>query len=209
MNFKFITVSLSFVTLLNCKKVENSSQVQVAGNQIGQYKSLSEITKILETKFFSRQGDHDPDLLSQFTTDGMRGSMPSHQTTPALENIFKNGAPNALNYLLWNITFRNLSRELSYICTPRPNGDVRKLYMKPKQEFESVILNICAWDKQKKIALESLWDSAMSYGFPEEKTRWLNYFVNKSKQELTTTQQHHLQTILISVWMHPKFLLEN
>lgn len=118
------------------------------------------------------------------------------------ENSFRNGKPNAINTLVWQMALQAFSADLAGQCEGRS-----KLILQPV--FQSTLTTICQWpapQAQDEAAMRMLWLSVMAYDAPEEEfLAWREFFLHSNYASRPASEA--VPALIFSILYNPHFLL--
>lgn len=121
---------------------------------------------------------------------------------PNGENAFRNGEPNAINTLIWQMALDAFAKDMAGHCEGRS-----RLLLQPL--FQSTLATICRWpapEAQSEPAMRMLWLSVMSYDAPEEEyLAWRDFFLRSSFASRPASEA--VPALLFSILYNPHFLL--
>jgi len=195
----------------SCTRDSEPSTIKVAGGRVGQFKGHFAIDKILIARLF--QGTAINFGISQYL--GYEGSLLQlmggySEIGPA--NDFRNGTPNALNMLLWQIAFAGLSEDLANACvSPTLISDgigVNQF----NDSFAGRLKTMCAWpnvEVKTETNLLNFWWAVQGFDAPrEEFEAWRDFFLSPESPYAQASNKEALTAMLKTMFLNPYFLLE-
>ncbi len=196
--------TLCLVAALGCSDARVSlSGAKATGNRIGYLRGFRAIDQVVKARLV----DADPSgywdvgsLLEgrSFSADltGFRILLGGFGPASAHAE-FQNGAPNAVNMLLWELILGRLADTLAKNAC---GSGIPDAFVTVRAEALEVLKPLCA-GPQTPVALQSLWFLVMGFESPpEELDTWAEAFAGK---------QLPPKDLLRSLFLNPYFLLEN
>lgn len=173
------------------------SAASAALGESSQYKGLAAVSREISGRIAPKDAPID---LARFLPGEDLGELLGTWAGFGSEHSFRNGAPNALNMVVWHATLSRFSAEIGNSCQgPR-------LALHPR--FLATLDRVCAWpaaSAQSDAVLQEFWLSLMGYNAPEsEFAAWRDFFRARYAGR-TATQTVAAMTLAIT--MNPHFLL--
>jgi hypothetical protein len=212
------TFFLFVVLPIACSRVEQSSDVKFGGNRVGEYRGYVEINQTLRTRLLesgtasywfslgryigenSDRFDGLPVLLGGFSGE-------------ATNNDFRNGNPNAMNMLLWQIALSGLAGDVAGSCGTNNNPLKLGFAYKYNDQFAARLKKLCAWpavEAKTEDNLLKLWLSVMSFDAPkQEYEAWRDFFLASSSPFANSPSKDAVKAMMRAMLLSPYFLLEH
>lgn len=209
----FLVLNLSLgVSLSSCTRDSASSTIKVAGGRVGQFKGQMAVTKILVARLFqhSEIGFGFSSYLG--FNDSLIEIMGGYsEIGPA--NDFRNGTPNALNMLLWQMVISGMSEDLASSCgSPSLLARGSSSY-KFNESFAGRLNALCAWpnpEVKNETNFLNLWWAVQGFDAPrEEFEAWRDFFLSSSSPYANATHKEALTAMFKTMLLSPYFLLEH
>jgi hypothetical protein len=208
----YFAVSFSLLLLsAGCTRDSESSTIKVAGGRVGQFKGHDAINRILVARLF--QGSSGDFGLSRYLS--YQSSLPplmGGYSEIGLTNDFRNGTPNALNMLLWQIAFAGLSEDLANACispTLMSEGIGGNRF---NDSFAGRLKALCSWpspEVKNETNLLNLWWAVQGFDAPrEEFVAWRDFFLNSESPFAQASSRETLIAMFKTMFLNPYFLLE-
>jgi len=118
------------------------------------------------------------------------------------ENSFRNGQPNSINMLMWQMVLQGFASDVAAHCTNQS-----RLLFQPV--FRSTLDTLCRWpspEAQDDATMRMFWLSVMSYDAPEEEyLAWRDFFLRSSYVSRPASEA--VSALILSILYNPHFLL--
>ncbi len=169
-----------------------------AAAQNSQFKGLPAISRELTTRIAPRGMSVELDwFLPAPGLDGLLGSWSSFGS----EHAFRNGTPNALSMVIWQVTLTNFAQSLGKWCeTPS---------LTFANQFAWTLGRLCAWPRAEatdEAVMLSFWVSLMGYSAPrEEYEAWRSFFLTSSYAQKPAREV--IPAMALAITLNPYFLL--
>jgi len=165
--------------------------------QSAQFKGWAAVSRELSTRLAPEGQSLDLDeFLPSRSMDELLGTW----TTFGTEHRFRNGAPNALNMMIWHVALSGFAKAVGQSCTtPR---------LPLHRRFVAVLRKLCAWPapaaKDEGVLL-AFWTSVMGYSASaEEYAAWRDFFLREyANQPAADT----IAAMTLAITINPSFLL--
>ena len=213
---KFLSFSLAFSLLLSsssCSRTKDSSEIKAAGNRVGEFKGIVATNKILNTRLFKQGGNFQFDVSLYLDRQTSLIELLGVYSNIGPLNDFRNGTPNSLNMLLWNLVFSGLSKDIAESCgTPQLviEGSIKIDY---NQSFAERLGALCkgpVLDLKNEESLLNFWWSVEGFDAPrEEYLAWRDFFMSPQSPYANAPSKEAIQAMLKTMFLNPYFLLEN
>ncbi len=162
-----------------------------------QFKGLEAISKELSTRIAPKDRPLD---LDQFLPAASMDELLGTWSTFGAEHSFRNGVPNALNLMIWQVTLSRFAHEVGQSCT------TRRLALHPR--FIATLRRLCAWpaaEAKDEGVLLDFWTSVMGHdASPDEFVAWRDFFVREYRDRSAADT---VAAMTLAVTMNPRFLL--
>ena len=117
------------------------------------------------------------------------------------EHSFKNGLPNPLNMLIWQVALKSVSGVMGRACS--------STQIRYHQKFVAILQKLCTWPAataKDQDVLMDFWLSLMGYNAPEsEFTAWQEFFTTSSYKNRKPDET--IEAMAFAIFMNPYFLL--
>jgi hypothetical protein len=134
-------------------------------------------------------------------------------------NRYRNGIPNPLNTLLWDLVLTAFAKDCSKQCrlSPDPLGADDDTNLPPfilNEVTKSTLMALCAWPNRggphgTESSMNQLWDLLMGPNdLDEEKTAWKDFFLKKDSPFANKGAEETVATMLRLILLNPYFILE-
>jgi hypothetical protein len=142
----------------------------------------------------------DPIDANQFLPSEDMEELLGTWSTFGAEHTFRNGVPNSLNMLLWDVALSSFADAVSASCD-KPRFPLHEAFM-------STLRKLCAWPSQEARSdevLEAFWLAIMGYNAtPQDYSAWRDFF--------RTSYSGHpaneaIRAMTLAIVLHPRFLL--
>lgn len=212
-------IALLMATVPACRESESESlsQLKAGGNRVGEYKGHVAINQIIQTRFLepgvtSRSfaiGRYLDDYINESTSlSALLGRFSGEAST----NEFRNGRPNSLNMLLWQIALSKLATEVALSC--RDANAPQNLGLYPyNASFAARLKPLCSWpspEAKQEAKLLDLWQAVMGFDAPKQEfDAWRDYFLAPTSPFANASRDDSLKAMIRSMLLSPYFLLEH
>lgn len=162
-----------------------------------QYKGLAAVSRELSARIAPRDAPVD---LARYLPGEDLGELLGTWAGFGSEHAFRNGAPNALNMVVWHATLSRFSAEIGNSCQgPR-------LALHPR--FLATLDRVCTWPAagaKSEAVLQAFWLSLMGYNAPEgEYAAWRDFFRTRYAARPASET---VAAMTLAITMNPHFLL--
>ena len=166
--------------------------------QAAQFKGEPVLTRELAARLVPRKLAFELDwFLPAPGLDDLLGSWSSFGG----EHSFQNGAPNALNMVIWHVTLTNFARSLATWC----DGP----WMVFDERFAMSLAKLCGWPGpmgKDEAVLQTFWTTLMGYGAPrEEYVAWRDFFLTSSYRDKPARET--IPAMALAILLNPHLLL--
>lgn len=168
------------------------------GANVGEYRGHVEIQNRISERILL----NNPFFLGTYA-DGQTGLLSllgEHSSNG--ENSFRNGRPNSINMLIWQLVLNGFVMDVQAGCA----GNSKLLF---SPSFQQVLRTMCEWPSssaQSESSMRLLWLSLMSYDAPEEEfLAWRAFFLHSSFAGRPSSEA--LPALLLAIVYNPHFLL--
>ena len=162
-----------------------------------QFKGLEAISRELSTRIAPKDKPLD---LDQFLPSASMDELLGTWSTFGAEHDFRNGVPNGLNLMIWQVTLARFAQEVGQSCT------TPRLALHPR--FIATLRRLCAWpatDAKDDGVLLDFWTSLMGYdATPNEFVAWRDFFLRDYRDRPAAET---VAAMTLAVAMNPRFLL--
>lgn len=219
-NRRIVPSGIAFLlaTVTACSEIESPSQLKAGGNRVGEYKGYVAINRIIQTRFLEPGATSSSfaigHYLGEYSSEiGGLSALLGGFSGEASSNDFRNGRPNSLNILLWQIALSNLAKDVAFSC--RGSGAPQSLggrypYNPP---FAARLKPLCSWpspEVKQEATLLNLWQAVMGFDAPkEEYDAWRDYFLNPTSPFANASRDESIKAMFRSMLLSPYFLLEH
>lgn len=219
------------VTLLNaiffmgiltagCSRSDQGSETKAGGNRVGEYRGYVAINQIIRTRFFESKDLSNSFFLGRYVgsySDTFEGLpiLLGGFSGEGLHNDFRNGTPNGMNILLWQIVLSKFADDVAASC----GTDNNPVYLgysysfKYNSQLAARLKPLCTWPSataKEEDNLLQLWLSVMSFDAPkEEYEAWRDFFLASTSPFANGSNKDVLKAMLRAMLLNPYFLLEH
>jgi len=165
--------------------------------QSSQFKGWEAISKELSARIAPKG---EPLELDQFLPAASMDELLGTWSTFGTEHSFRNGVPNALNLMIWQVTLARFAHEVGQSCT------TPRLALHPR--FIATLQKLCAWpaaEARDEGVLLDFWTSVMGYdASADEYAAWRDFFLREYQGRPAAET---VAAMTLAVTMNPRFLL--
>lgn len=170
---------------------------QAACAQTSQFKGWSAVWKDLSVRIAPRDRPID---ANQFLPSEEMDDLLGTWSTFGSEHTFRNGVPNSLNMLVWQVALSAFADAVAQSCTtPR---------LALHESFMSTLRQLCVWPEATASTdgvLEAFWLAIMGYSAtPQDFAAWRDFF-RTSYAERSAADT--IKAMTLAITLHPSFLL--
>ena len=170
----------------------------------------------MESRLNDRLADPENPLALTIFLAGYRanfvpplGQLLGYQAGDGLEADFRNGDPNGVNMLLWQLVFNGVANDLASLCS---NPESLSLGWQAQGNLRELIQDrLCEWPDpvaRNQEALVALWLEIMHYDAPpSEFFAFVDFFLSPDYESATAEEFIHDATM--AIFLNPYFLLHN
>lgn len=169
---------------------------------VGEYRGYVAAQNLLAERLLLEGQPDRPFSFYPYTDNqgGLLNLLGFYQSTG--ENSFRNGQPNAINTLVWQLVLQGFANDLADHCRGQSS-----LLLQPV--FQSTLATVCRWpapEAQEESTMRMLWLSVMGYDAPEEEfLAWRDFFLRSSYAAKPAAEA--VPALLFSILYNPHFLL--
>lgn len=165
--------------------------------QASQFKGWSAVWKELSARVAPREAPLEgDDFLPAEDMEDLLGTW----STFGSEHHFRNGYPNSLSMMIWQVVMSSFAESMGRSCT------------KPELEFTPTFLatlaTVCTWPKsasQSDKSLRSYWLAIMGFNAPEpEYAAWRDFI---RREYAAKPAAEAVRAMTLAITLHPNFLL--
>jgi hypothetical protein len=128
---------------------------------------------------------------------------------PGGSSEFRNGDPNAMNMLLWELALGALAGDIAKNCAPPLAEGTVPL----SSSFAARLAPLCSWpdaSAKTEANLQALWTGLMGFSAPPtEFAAWRDYFLGADSPYAQTPAAEAVEAMLTGIMLNPHFLLEH
>lgn len=165
--------------------------------QSAQFKGWEAISRELSTRIAPRDKPlHLDEFLPASSMDELLGTWSTFGT----EHSFRNGVPNSLNLMIWQVTLSRFATAVGQSCT------TPRLALHPR--FIATLRKLCSWpaaEAKDEGVLLDFWTSVMGHdASADEYVAWRDFFL---RQYQDRRADETIAAMTLAVTMNPRFLL--
>jgi hypothetical protein len=189
--------------------------VLAGGGAVGQYKGYVSTNAFLQTRLLDASDERTATFQlaryfgESYLAPGGLWSLLGAFSGQGTANAFRNGTPNGLNMLLWDIGFTRLGRDIGTIC--QWGGD-QLLPFKLNDAILADVLGLCTAggdEGARRTHLGRLWMDLLGFDLPEEEMAAFVDFFSTDAAYLALAPDAQVAQAMTALLMHPLVLLEN
>lgn len=201
-----------------CSRPDQASEVKSGGNRVGEYRGYVAINQIIRTRFFVSEDSSKSFSLGRYfgeyyESDSGLSTLLGGFSGEALNNDFRNGTPNAMNILLWQIAFSGFAGDVAAYCGTDYNPVYLGNSIKYNDPFAARLKSLCAWpaaEAKTEENLLKLWLAVMNFDAPrEEFEAWRDFFLASNSPFANAPPKDAIKAMLRAMLLSPYFLLEH
>lgn len=221
MKFRLTILALAFAA---CTHQAPTSSVKAEGKTIGNLKGYQGLTQVFRSRIVTPESAFDlgwfVDGSLSTSPDGFRSLLGSYQGAPG-QAVYRNGAPNAINMMLWDLILSRAASDLGSACSQTevvlPFIGLHRtgsfgLTVKLKDSLVPRLTAACAWSDDaegRRVILQKLWYGLMGFEAPaSELDAFIAYFGGVDSPVATMTSSERVRVLIRAIFLNPHFLLE-
>ncbi|MEI8025964.1 MAG: hypothetical protein WCI18_06425 [Pseudomonadota bacterium] len=212
---KFWSYGLAVALLLSssgCSRRKDSFEIKAAGNRVGEFKGILATNKIIATRLF-KAGELQFALSQYLGSETSVMELLGIYSNVGPLNDFRNGTPNSLNMLLWNIALSGLSSDIAESCGSPQIVIEGSLKIDYNPQFAERLGALCkgpALDFKNEESLLNFWWAVEGFDAPrEEYLAWRDFFMSPQSPYAKAASKEVIHAMLKIMFLNPYFLLEN
>lgn len=188
---------LRFVQVTLCLYACSAMSPQSASAQTSQFKGWNAVWTELSVRIAPRDAPID---AKQFLPSEEMDDLLGTWSTFGTEHTFRNGVPNSLNMLIWQVSLSAFAEAMAQTCSaPR---------LALHEAFMSTLRKLCAWPDDaasSESVLEAFWLGVMGYSAtPQDFAAWRDFFrASYAERPAADT----IKAMTLAITLHPSFLL--
>jgi hypothetical protein len=192
------TAALSRALLvIACSLAGSGWLTQPSAAQTSQFKGWSAVWMDLSVRIAPRDRPID---ANQFLPSEEMDDLLGTWSTFGSEHTFRNGVPNSLNMLIWQVALSAFADAVAQSCT------VPRLAF--HESFTSTLRQLCVWPEAPASSdgvLEAFWLAIMGYSAtPQDFAAWRDFFrASYAGRSAADT----IKAMTLAITLHPSFLL--
>ena len=201
------------------------SEVKAEGHRVGHlrgYQSINNVfgSRILASEMIFEVGWFIDGSNETGETKGFRALLGSFQGGQG-QATYQNGAPNAVNMLLWDLILSHASEGMSSICSPdettppyiRITHGSKIRYLRLKDSLASRLTAACTWSSDgtvRRDTLKKLWFGLMGFEAPSsELDVFVSYFGGDESPVALLEPKERVRVLTRAIFLNPFFILES
>jgi hypothetical protein len=194
----------------------SGSEAKALGSHVGDLKGVTAINGILASRLMGERFDLMRSVFSNFSFTEISGLLGGFDGV-GIKNRFANGAPNAVNMLLWSTVFTNFANQVTdVLCLDdaSPGGFVQTSadYGFVFNGQAALLLKDCGGDGTADILTsrpKELWELLLQLDAPEaEFQAWSTWIKSPEFARSYSSPKEKLVAAITAALMNPYFLLE-
>lgn len=196
------------IRLLLCILIIFSWNVDSAQGEATRFRGNTAISRLLRERMLTEGSSfsfspymYDPNDSSSFVPAfSLLGLLGDYSSSG--NNEFRNGTPNSVNMLVWQLVLSLTAQEMSKYCS-------RSSTLPFHPAFAATLDPLCGWpsaDAKSEKNLENFWIAVMGYDAPEtEFLAWRDFALRSSFSEKSASET--LPALFFAIVYNPHFLL--
>ncbi len=206
---------LAFALLMSsfgCSRLKDSSEIKAAGNRVGEFKGIFATNRIIVTRLF-KAGELKFDLTRYLGGDASLIELLGVYSNIGPLNDFRNGTPNSLNMLLWNMALSGLSKDIAESCGTQQIVIEKFIRIDYNPHFADRLGALCkepVIDFKNEESLLNFWWAVQGFDAPrEEYVAWRDFFMSPQSPYAKASSKEVINAMLKTMFLNPYFLLEH
>jgi hypothetical protein len=201
------------------KPKETTSHLNVGGNRVGQFSGIFSINQKLQTRLLestqANQNFHAGIYLNpsrQYRVEGLENLLGAFEGE-GINQGFRNGNPNAMNMLLWQIIGFGFANDMAASCSNQMVPEYFNNRYKFKIDFAKRFNVMCRWpdpEVKNESTLLDFWLAFISYDAPKaEFDAWRDLFLDPASPFAQVSPDVAISAMVRTMFLNPYFILEH